>query len=112
MNNLLRAGALAFGLLTLAALGGCATAQLVTGSAVQPGLVYSAANSFDVAQSLGAAYDRLPPCTTTISLACRTASGVALVDKNIRIGRAARNQLESFVSANPGHVVPSRTTTR
>lgn len=92
------------------ALGGCAElgniVGAVTGSAVSPQAVYLAANSFDVIEATATNYDKLPPCSSGTSYLCRTPSGVATVDIAIRSGISLRNQLEAYVTTNPGSLVP------
>lgn len=93
-------------LIALLALGGCTTLQLATGSDVSPNAVYVAANTFDGAEAAATAYLKLPLCSANVSYACRTTAGVTAVVAAIRAGRTARNQLEAYVNANPGAVVP------
>lgn len=92
------------------ALGGCASLQNVynaaTGSYVTPQDVYVAANTFDGLELAAKNYDQLPLCSANVSFACRTSAGVKTVGKAVRAGRSARNQLEGYVTANPGKLVP------
>lgn len=117
LRNLHRAGAMALALSGLLLVGGCAefdqiTSDLgnvygaVTGSVVSPNAVYVAANSFDAAETAATGYDELPLCSATTSVACRTTSGTASVDTAIRQGITLRNELEAYVTANPGALVP------
>ena len=106
MRNMLRAFLLACALLPL---GGCTTIQtawnLATGQSISPNAVYVLVNTYDAAVSSAKNYDSLPTCPTGAPV-CKTLSVVKIVDAAVRTGRVARNQLESYVNANPGELVP------
>lgn len=100
------------------AIGGCANGQFnpiaaieniysaATGSTMTPEAVYLLSNTFDVAVKAAATYDRLPVCGTQKGVACRQAAIVKQVDALVRQGQKVRNQLISYVLANPGQTVP------
>lgn len=93
------------------ALAGCASLSnvynTVTGATVSPAAVIVAGNSFDALEATATNY--LTFCKANKALA--TCSNYVAVRKAIlpavRSGRVARNNLENFLSANPGQLGPS-----
>lgn len=92
-------------------LGGCATFQkdwsAVTGATISPTAVIVAANSFDALEATATSY--LTFCKANRALP--VCSGYVAARKQIvpavRSGRAARNNLETFMQQNPGALGPS-----
>lgn len=88
------------------ALGGCSTLQnivnVVTGASVTPNQAYIAANAFDTVEATATTYLQLPACGSTSSALCRTPAAVNAIVPAIRIGRAARNNLEAAVTSSNG----------
>jgi uncharacterized protein YceK len=87
-----------------ALISGCATITAITTASVSPTQVIVAANAFDAIEATVTNYLTLPPCPT--ATLCRSSSAVAALVPAIRAGRAARNSLEGYMSANPGALVP------
>lgn len=101
-----------FALVALAAvLSGCAsltkTWDIVTGATVSPAAVVVAGNAFDALEATATNY--LVFCRS--NRASATCIGYVKARKQIipavRSGRVARNNLEAFLSANPGQLGPS-----
>jgi hypothetical protein len=82
-----------------------ASIEVIASGSVSPQKVLVAANAFDAAETTGTNYLGLPVCPQGAP-ACRTPAIVAIVVKSIRSGRSARNQLEAYMTAHPGSVVP------
>lgn len=98
-------------LLLALALAGCATLQkdyaIITGATVSPAAVIVAANSFDAIEATATNY--LIFCKANRS-AVGCGSYVAArkqILPAVRSGRVARNNLENFLTANPGALGPS-----
>lgn len=97
--------------LLAATLSGCASFNkvydTVTGATVSPAAVIVAGNSFDALEATATNY--LVFCKANKALA--TCSNYVAVRKAIlpaiRSGRVARNNLENFMTANPGQLGPS-----
>lgn len=87
------------------ALGGCSTAETFLGTDVTPTQVYVAANTFVAAEASATQYLRLPNCPVTTGI-CKTPAGVSAIVPAIRGARQAVAQMEAYVDANPGSVVP------
>jgi hypothetical protein len=83
-------------------LGACAqlkTAyQLVTDTAVSPTQIIVAANSFDALE--GTATQYLVYCKSNLAVPACSAANRRAVIKYTRAGRAARNQLETYIVQN------------
>jgi predicted small secreted protein len=108
-------------LLVLAALAaplaGCSTIQgiendimttftLATGQTISPQAVIIAANGFDAIEITATNYLNLPTCNGSAVTVCKTPATVVTLVTAIRAGRAARNQLEGYMTANPGVPAP------
>ena len=82
-------------------LGGCATItelQQVAGTAVTPTQAILAANSFDAIESGATAF--LSYCKSTPSDSTCSAANRREVIKDTRAGRAARNQIETYIQTS------------
>ena len=94
-------------------LAGCATNPFVklynaaTGATVDPTTVIVAANAFDALEATATNYLGLPKCTPTNGPVCRNPTATAKIIPAVRSGRVARNNLENFMTANPGALGPS-----
>jgi hypothetical protein len=96
------AAALVLGL----ALGGCASElqklktvySVVTDTTVSPSTIIVAANSFDALEATATQY--LSYCKANLSTSACSADSRRTVIKAVRAGRAARNQLETYVTNN------------
>lgn len=85
------------------ALSGCASLQrletayaFVTEATVSPQQVYIAANTFDGLQSIATQY--LVYCRSNLATPPCTAANRRVVIRGVRSGRAARNQLETYLT--------------
>lgn len=95
-------------LLAALSLGGCSTIQnleTIASGSVSPQQVLVAANSFDAIEATATTYLNLPTCPIAQPI-CKTQSVVATLVPQIRNARSARNQLEAYMTANPGQAVP------
>jgi hypothetical protein len=91
---------IAIALLALS-LGGCATItalQQVAGTAVTPTQALLAANAFDAIESGATAF--LVYCKSTPTAATCSATNRREVIKDTRAGRAARNQIETYIQSS------------
>ena len=82
-------------------LGGCATItalQQVAGTAVTPTQALLAANAFDAIESGATAF--LVYCKTTPADSTCSAANRREVIKDTRAGRAARNQIETYIESS------------
>jgi hypothetical protein len=79
----------------------------ITGASVNPTAVIVAANAFDAAEATATNYLRLKKCTATSGPICRNAAATKAIIPAIRSGRAARNNLETFMQNNPGVLGPT-----
>lgn len=84
-------------------LGGCALFQAVSDAQVSEQAVYVASNAFNVAQITATNYLQLPKCTGA-SFVCRSPTATAMIIPAVRSGRAARDELQTFVRNNPGRL--------
>jgi len=87
-------------------LGACSTIQTlqqVVGTAVSPTQAIVAANAFDAAESGATGY--LVYCKANLSTAQCSAGNRRSVIKYVRAGRAARNQIETYIQTSTS--VPS-----
>ena len=102
MKRLLIIGLLAFSLGACAQLRGLQTAySIVTESTVPAQTVIVAANSFDAIQATATQY--LIYCKNNITVPACSAGNRRTVIKYVRVGRAARNQLETSIATGaPG----------
>lgn len=102
MRKLLLAASIAL------ALGGCAQLQnawnVVTSSNVPPGLVIVSGNTVDAIEATGTNYLTLPRCTGRNGPVCRSPTATAQLIPAIRAMRAARSNLEQFLSDHPGQL--------
>lgn len=88
------------------ALGGCASElqklhtfyNVVTQTTVPPNTIIVAANSFDALEATATQY--LSYCKANLSTSACSAANRRTVIKAVRAGRAARNQLETYVTSN------------
>lgn len=88
------------------ALGGCASElqklqtvyHVVTETTVPPTTIIVAANSFDALEATATQY--LTYCKANLSTSACSADNRRTVIKAVRAGRAARNQLETYVTSN------------
>jgi hypothetical protein len=88
------------------ALGGCASElqklhtvySIVTETTVSPSTIIVAANSFDALEATATQY--LTYCKANLSTSACSADNRRAVIKAVRAGRAARNQLETYVTSN------------
>lgn len=88
------------------ALGGCASElqklhtvySIVTETTVSPSTIIVAANSFDALEATATQY--LSYCKANLSTSACSADNRRTVIKAVRAGRAARNQLETYVTNN------------
>lgn len=80
-------------------------ANLVTGATVTPSQAIIVANGFDAVEATADNYDALPACATGGPLLCRRASVVSAVDKAVRAGRKARDNLIAAITASNGSPV-------
>lgn len=96
-------------------LGGCAgfPANLenawntVTSASVPATSVVVSVNTFDALEATATNYLQLPLCKSGGPTVCRSAAATAQIIPAVRAGRVARNNLESFLTANPGKLGPS-----
>ena len=86
------------------ALSGCSVISTLEGTTISPTQVIVAGNSFDAIEATATNYLRLPLCPA--AKLCRTAEATYAIIPSVRAARVARNQMEAFVTANPGTVVP------
>jgi hypothetical protein len=97
------AAALVLGAISL---GGCASElqklktvySVVTETTVSPSTIIVASNSFDALEATATQY--LTYCKTNLSTSACSADNRRTVIKAVRAGRAARNQLETYVTNN------------
>jgi hypothetical protein len=88
------------------ALGGCASElqklktvySVVTETTVSPSTIIVASNSFDALEATATQY--LTYCKANLSTSACSADNRRTVIKAVRAGRAARNQLETYVTNN------------
>ena len=86
------------------ALSGCSTISTLTGTTISPTQVIVAGNSFDAVEETATNYLKLPLCPG--ATLCRTAAATKAIVPAVRAARAARNQMEAYVNANPGSPAP------
>ncbi len=88
------------GLMVLS-LGACANLKtvytIITGASVSPAQIIIAANAFDASE--GTATQYLVYCKANLTTTICSADNRRSVIKWVRFGRAARNQLETYVAA-------------
>lgn len=97
------AAALVLGAISL---GGCASElqklhtvySIVTETTVSPSTIIVAANSFDALEATATQY--LTYCKANLTASACSADNRRTVIKAVRAGRAARNQLETYVTNN------------
>lgn len=88
-------------LIVVLALGGCSaiqTLQQVAGTAVTSTQALVAANAFDAIESSATAY--LVYCKSNLSTSACSASNRTSVISYTRAGRAARNQIETYIQTS------------
>lgn len=81
----------------------------VAGISVPQKDVAAAVQSFNIAQKAATKYLLFPTCKpgqTTAINACKTAGGVALLGRDLKAGRAARDKLWAAATSSPGGVGP------
>ena len=90
------------------ALAGCAETQklenaigVIASTKVNSKSAYIAINVFNAAERSVTAYLKLPPCTGAGNL-CRISGAAEALDQPFNAGIKARNDLRSFMKANPG----------
>lgn len=98
-------------LLLAFALAGCATLQqdwaIVTGATVSPAAVIVAGNAFDAIEATATNYLTFCKVNRTIAGCGSYVAARAAILPAVRSGRVARNNLENFLTANPGQLGPS-----
>jgi hypothetical protein len=102
MRKILAIGALAIGLAGCTTLNNLST---IASGSVSPQQVLVAANAFDAIEVTATNYLSLPTCPVATPI-CKTAAVAKTLVADIRTGRSARNQLEAYMTVNPGQVVP------
>jgi hypothetical protein len=105
MRKLFIIAALGFGL------AGCASLQqdyaIITGATVSPAAVIVAGNSFDAIEATATNYLVFCKANRTISGCGSYVAARKAILPAVRSGRVARNNLENFLTANPGALGPS-----
>lgn len=101
---------LAIALLGLS-LAGCATLQqdyaIITGATVSPAAVIVAGNSFDAIEATATNYLVFCKANRTMAACSNYVAARKAILPAVRSGRVARNNLENFLTANPGALGPS-----
>jgi hypothetical protein len=101
---------LGIGLLALA-LSGCAAIQqdwaIVTGATVSPAAVIVAGNAFDAVEATATNYLTFCKANRTVAGCGSYVAARKAILPAVRSGRVARNNLENFLTANPGQLGPS-----
>lgn len=97
--------------LSALSLGACSTLQndfaIITGATVSTAAVSVAGNSFDALEATATNYLKLARCSGSNGPICRDPKATAALIPAVRGARIARNNLESFLVANPGQLGPS-----
>ncbi len=105
MKRILLAVTLAIGL------AGCATLQrdyaIITGATVSPAAVIVAGNSFDAIEATATNYLAFCKANRSQSVCSSYVPARKAILPAVRSGRVARNNLENFLTQNPGVLGPS-----
>lgn len=92
-------------------LAGCASLQndyaIITGATVSPAAVIVAGNAFDAIEATATNYLTFCKANRTIAGCGNYIAARKAILPAVRSGRVARNNLENFLTANPGQLGPS-----
>jgi hypothetical protein len=92
-------------------LAGCATLQqdyaIITGATVSPAAVIVAGNAFDAIEATATNYLTFCKANRTVAGCASYVTARKAILPAVRSGRVARNNLENFLTANPGQLGPS-----
>lgn len=92
-------------------LAGCASLQndyaIITGATVSPAAVIVAGNAFDAIEATATNYLTFCKANRTIAGCGSYIAARKAILPAVRSGRVARNNLENFLTANPGQLGPS-----
>ena len=92
-------------------LAGCASLQktydTVTGATVSPEAVLVAGNSFDALEATATSYLTFCKANRALPICSSYVAARKVILPAVRSGRVARNNLENFLTQNPGQLGPS-----
>lgn len=92
-------------------LGACSTLQqdyaIITGATVSPAAVIVAGNAYDALEATATNYLTFCKANRAVVGCGNYVAARAQILPAVRAGRVARNNLESFLTANPGQLGPS-----
>lgn len=92
-------------------LAGCASLQqdyaIITGATVSPAAVIVAGNAFDALEATATNYLVFCKANRTVAGCGSYVAARKQILPAVRAGRVARNNLEGFLTANPGQLGPS-----
>lgn len=92
-------------------LAGCATIKqdyaIITGATVSPAAVIVAGNSFDAIEATATNYLTFCKANRSLPVCANYVAARKTILPAVRSGRVARNNLENFLTANPGALGPS-----
>lgn len=105
MKSLIIIASLAIGL------GACSTLKqdyaIITGATVSPAAVIVAGNAFDALEATATNYLTFCKANPTVAGCGNYVAARKQILPAVRSGRVARNNLENFLTANPGQLGPS-----